>query len=179
MLLYSKYTRFIVENWDNIWNNLMHSKKDVLELQVRQFKNCNKWAPAYRRLLKMKKFIFWINAQTPINQDWNTPTHLKSNGPHVKAPLIFWILIMTFNLCFHHQLCVKWVCIHIGNNSGHVGQTHSRFPKCLWMFPEMHIKLASLIISLTNDNLSIIICTVYSTYNNFMYLNRNFHLLEI
>ena len=31
--------------------------------------------------LKMKKFIFWISAHTPIekqsNQDWNTPIHLK------------------------------------------------------------------------------------------------------
>ena len=25
------------------------------------------------------------------------------------------------------------VCIHIGNSSGHIWQTHSRFPKCLWM----------------------------------------------
>ena len=45
---------------------------------------------------------------------------------------------------------------------------------------EMHIKLASLIISLTNDNLTNITSTpppevkkkstVYSTYNNFVYL---------
>ena len=26
------------------------------------------------------------------------------------------------------------VCIHIGNSSGHIEQTQSRFPKCLWMF---------------------------------------------
>ena len=58
---------------------------------------------------------------------------------------------------------------------------------------EMHIKLASLIISLTNDNLTNTSSTrppevkknnsknstVSSTYNNFVYLNRNFHLLEI
>ena len=59
--------------------------------------------------------------------------HLKNNGPHIKVPLIFWLLIMTFNLCSYHQLWVKWACIHIGNSSGHIGQTHSRFPKCLWM----------------------------------------------
>ena len=29
---------------------------------------------------------------------------------------------------------VKWVCIHTGNSSGYIGQTHSRFPKYLWMF---------------------------------------------
>ena len=112
-----------------------------------------------QRLLKIKKFIFWINAHTPIekqsNQDWNTSIHLKSNGPHIKVPLIFWFLIMIFYLCFYHQLWVKWVCIDIGNSSGHIGQTHSRFPKYLWMFAlnEMHIKLTSLIICLINDNL--------------------------
>ena len=64
------------------------------------------------------------------------PIHLKNNGPHIKVPLIFWLLIMTFDLSFYHQLWVKWVCIHtgFGNNSGHIEQTHLRFPKCLWMF---------------------------------------------
>ena len=56
------------------------------------------------------------------------------NGPHIKVPLIFWFLIMTFNLCFHHQLWIKWLYIHIIVSSGHIGQTHLRFPKCLWMF---------------------------------------------
>ena len=60
--------------------------------------------------------------------------HLKNNGPDIKVPLIFWFLIMIFYLCFYHQLWVKWVCIDIGNSSGHIGQTHSRFPKYLWMF---------------------------------------------
>ena len=36
-----------------------------------------------------KKFIFWINDHTLIEkqskQDWNTPIHLKSNGPHKKV----------------------------------------------------------------------------------------------
>ena len=84
-----------------------------------------------------EKFIFWINAHTPIekesNQDWNTPIHLKNNGPHIKVPLIFWFLIMIFYLCFYHQLWVKWVRIHVGNSSGHIGQTHSQFQKYLWM----------------------------------------------
>ena len=60
---------------------------------------------------------------------------------------------MIFYLCFYHQL---WVCIHIGNSSGHIGQTHLRFPKfggCLTL-NEMYIKFTSLIICLINDNLT-------------------------
>ena len=45
---------------------------------------------------------------------------------------------MTFDLIFYHQLSVKWIFIHIGNNSGHIEQTHMQFPKCLWIF---HTKL--------------------------------------
>ena len=78
-----------------------------------------------------------MNDQTSIekqsNQDLNT-IHLKNDGSYILVPLIFWILIMTFNLCFYFQLWVKWVCINIGNSSAHIGQTHSQFPKCLWMF---------------------------------------------
>ena len=53
-----------------------------------------------------------------------SPSHLKNNDPYMKVPLIFWF----------HQLWVKWVCMHIGDSSGYIGQTHSQFPKCLWMF---------------------------------------------
>ena len=92
----------------------------------------------YTKTTEDKKFIFWINAHTPIekqsNQDWNASIHLKSNGPHIKVPLVFWFLIMTFYLCFYHQLWVKWVFIDIGVSSGHTEQTHSWFPKYLWMF---------------------------------------------
>ena len=77
-----------------------------------------------------------MNFHPPIeNNLTNTeidPIHLENNGPSIKVPLIFWFLIMTFNLCFYHQLWVK--CIHIENSSGHTGEAHSRFPKCLWMF---------------------------------------------
>ena len=41
---------------------------------------------------------------------------------------------MTSSLCFYHQLRVKLVCIHTGNNFCHIEQTHLRLPKCLWMF---------------------------------------------
>ena len=52
---------------------------------------------------------------------------------------------MTFNLCFYPQLWIKWVYIHIGNSSVQSG--------CLTR-KEMRIKLASLIISSINGNLS-------------------------
>ena len=110
----------------------MHSRKSVMGLQIWAFKNCNKWTLVYKDYWRWK---FWINAHTPIenqsNQDWNTPTHLKNNGPHIKVSLIFWFLIMIFCLCFYHQWWVKCARINIGNSSG---QTHSRFPKYLWMF---------------------------------------------
>ena len=101
-----------------------------------------------------------MNAHTPIekesNQDWNTPIHLESNGPHIKVPLIFWFLIIIFYLCFYHQLWVKWVCIHTGNSSEHIGQTlydSQNIYGCLTL-NAMHIKVISLIIYLINDNLT-------------------------
>ena len=107
-----------------------------------------------------EKFTFRINAHTLIekqsNQDWNTPIHLKDNGPHIKVPLIFRFLTLIFYLYFYCQLWVKWVCIHTGNNPGHIGQTHSRFPNicgCLTL-NKMHIKYTSLVVCLINDNLN-------------------------
>ena len=83
--------------------------------------------------------------------------------------------------------CKIW---HFGNSSGHVEQTHLRFPKCLWSLTlnEMLIKLVSLIIYSINANLTNISSTppsevkkavLYSTFNNFLYLNRNLYLLGI
>ena len=100
------------------------------------------WIPAYKDYWRSKVYIL----NRCLYSNWKTiEPRLKylHNGLDVKVPLIFSFLIVTFNLCFHHQLLIKWVCIHIG-------QTHSRFPKCLWM----HIKLASLMICTTNDNLT-------------------------
>ena len=120
----------------HIWCCLMHLKKNI-RLQITIFKNCNKLTLGYNEHWSWKVYIS-INANTPVekqsNQDWNTPIHLKNNDAHIKVPLFFWFLIIIFYLCFYHQLWVKWVCIHIGNSSGHIGQTHSRFPKYLWMF---------------------------------------------
>ena len=124
MLIPSACARFIIENWDNIWCSLIHLKKSVMRLQI----TIDTSIP---RLLKIKMSIFWINAHTPIEY---TPIHLESNGQHIKVPLIFWFLIMIFCFCFYHQLWVKWLCIDIGNSSGHIGQTHLRFRKYLWMF---------------------------------------------
>ena len=119
--------RFIVENRDNIWCNLMHLKKGVMRVQVRTFKNCNiAMDTSIQRVLRLKVYIL----NKCLYSNWQTIyPRLKypHNGPQVKVPLIFLFLIMTFNFCFHHQLLIKWVCIH-------VGQTHSQLPKCLWMF---------------------------------------------
>ena len=100
---------------------------------------------------------------------------------------------MILYLYFYHQL---WVCIHksvyirIGNSSGHIGQTHSRFPQniceCLTL-NKMHINLTSLKICLINDNLNNTSSTppqkkssaVYSAFDTFEYINRNSHLFEI
>ena len=117
--------------------SLMHMKKSVMRLEITEFKNCNKWTPVYKNYWRWKVDVLKKNAPTPIekesNQDWNTTIHLKNNGPHIKVFLIFWFLIMIFYLWFYHKLWVKWVRIHIGNSSGHIGQTHSQFQKYLRM----------------------------------------------
>ena len=60
---------------------------------------------------------------------------LKNN---LTKPKSSFDLLVSFNyhfqLMFYHQLWVKWVCMHIENSSEHIEQSHSRFPKCLWMF---------------------------------------------
>ena len=52
----------------------------------------------------------------------------------MKVHLIFWFLIMIFYLCFYRQLWAKQVRTDIGNSSGHIGETHSRLLKYLWIF---------------------------------------------
>ena len=112
-------------------------EKSVEILQIRVFKNCNKWSPVYKDYWRWKVYKLnkcWYSNRKKSNQGWNTPIYLKNNGLHMKVPLIFTFLIMIFYLCFYHQLWDKWVCMHIGNSSGHIGQTQSRFPKYLWMY---------------------------------------------
>ena len=82
------------------------------------------------------------------------PYILKNNCQHTKVILIFWFLIMTFESCFYNQSWIKWACIHIGNNSGHIGQTHLRFPNGCLTLNEMLIKLSPLVFCSINDNLT-------------------------
>ena len=44
----------MVKNRANIWCNLMHLEKGVMGLQVRAFKHCNKWTPAYKDYWRWK-----------------------------------------------------------------------------------------------------------------------------
>ena len=140
-----------------------------------------------QRLLKVRNFTFWVNTDTLIgkqsNQDWINPIHLKNNVPDKKDTLIVWFLIMTFTLWFYHQLRVKWVCIHIGNSSEHIGPTHSQFQKCLWMFDsEWNAYQIGILDNFFNEPPpppEVKKGPVSSTFNNFVYLNRNFHLSEI
>ena len=116
--------------------------------------------------------------------------YIWSTCPHIKVPLIFWFLIMILYLCFYHQLWVKWVCMDIENILDILEKLIDDFQNicgCLTL-NEMHIKLKSLIICLIYDKLTNTSLTpppewkknsiVHSTFNNFVYLNRNFHLLE-
>ena len=132
-----------------------------------------------------------LQAKKQSSQDWNTPIHLKNNAPHIKVPVTFWFLIMTFNFCFHHQLWVKWYVYVLAIVLVKFDELIHDSPNvcgCLTL-NEMHIKSASLIIPSTNSNLTNSSSTpllevkknstVYSTYNNCVYLNRNFYLLEI
>ena len=136
----------------------MHLEKSVVRLQITAFKNCSKWTPVYKDYWRWKVYILnkcsYFNWKKS-NQDWNTPIHIESNGQHIKVPLIFWFFIMIFYICFYHQLWVKWLCLDIGNSSGHIVQTHSQFRKICGCFAlnEMNIRLTSLIIFLINDNL--------------------------
>ena len=118
------------------------------------------------------------------------PIHLKNNGPHIKVPLIFWFLTMTFDLCFYHQLWVKWVCVHIRNNSRYIEQTYLWFLKCLWICEtEWNAHQIGILDNLFDQrnliNTSSIspsevkrkeaVRNIYSTFNNFVYLKRNLH----
>ena len=132
MLIFSTYTRY------NVWYNLINLKKASWDCKLEHLKLLTNRHQHTKTTKDEKKIIFWINAHTPIenqsNQDWNTPIHLKNSIQHIKVLLTIWFLIMTFNLSFYHQWWVKWICIHIVNSSGLIGQTHSWFPKFLWMF---------------------------------------------
>ena len=114
-----------------------------------------------QRLLKMEKFIFWINAHsihTPIkkkpNQDWNTPIHLKNNGPHIKAPSIFWFLIMNYVFITTFWLNgYVYILEIVLDKLDKLIHGFRNICGCLTL-NEMHIKLALLITCLINGNLT-------------------------
>ena len=70
----------------------MHLKKSVMRLLITALKTVTN-GHQYTQTTEDKKFVFCINAHTPIekqsNQDGNTPIHLESNCPHIKVTLIF------------------------------------------------------------------------------------------
>ena len=130
-----KVVKFIVENRQKIWCNFMHLEKSLVGLQVRVIKRYY-MDTSIQKLLKIRKIIFWRNTHIQVekqsNQDGNTLLHLKNNGPHIKVPLILCFLIMTFNLCFYHQMRVKRVSIHIRNSFGHIRHTHHDYQNFYW-----------------------------------------------
>ena len=83
-------------------------------------------------------------------ENCNTPTHLENNSPSKKIPSIISVT-MTLNLCFYHQLCVKWACIHVYRLEINLGILDKLIQVSLnvWgcLTPnEMHIELVSFII---------------------------------
>ena len=135
----------------------MHLEKSVMGMQLRAFKNCSKWTPPYKEFGRWKSLYFeqWINARTPSeeqsNQDWNIPIYMSTyvlwsfgflswlssyvfitncglNG----YVYIFEIILVTLNklICDFRNIC-----------------------GCLTL-NKILIKLASLVISSINDNLT-------------------------
>ena len=84
------------------------------------------------------------------------PINLRNNGPSIEVPLIFWFLIMTFNICFYPQLWVKWVLYKLEIVLGILDKliNDSRNVCGCLTLNEIHIELAYLIIGPINDNLT-------------------------
>ena len=118
---------------------------------ARVFKNCSNWLQ-HTKTAKSKKYIFWINAHPPIeeqsNEDWNTLIHLENNGASIKVRLMFWFLIMTFNLFFITNLTLNGY-VYISEKVRDILDNLMNYCRnncgCLTL-NEMHIKLASLMI---------------------------------
>ena len=119
-----------------------------------------------------------------------TPFCWKNNGPHITGPLIFWFLIMRFNLSFHNQFELNGYVYILEIVLGILDKLiHNSRNVCgCLILNKLYIKLASSKISLTNNkqptrhqhlHLKQKDSTEYSSYHTFVYLNRNFHLLEI
>ena len=170
--------------------------KSVLRLQVRTFKNCNNWTPEYKDLWRWKSLYFewWIKAYTPVekksSQNWNTLIHLKSNDPHIQVLWFFGFLSWLSTYVFNTKCGLNWYAyileIVLVMLNKHIYDSHN-VCGCSTL-NEMLIKLVSLIIYSINANLTNISSTppsevkkavLYSTFNNFLYLNRNLYLLGI
>ena len=115
---------------------------------------------------------------------------LRNNGLSIKVPLIFSFLIITFNLCFYHQLWVKRhvFILEIVLDILHKLIHDSRNVCGCLTLDEMYIELASLITCAINENLTNTSSTlpsevknniIYSKFNNFVYLSRHLLLLKI
>ena len=113
-----------------------------------------------QRLLKMKKFIFWINALTSTekesNQDWNTPSIWKTMVHILKSLWSFCLLswlstyVFTTSCGLNSYVYILQIVLDIFDKFIHDSQNVCRY----FTLNEMHIKLASLIICLINDNLT-------------------------
>ena len=119
-----------------------------------------------------------------------TTIHLKNIAPHIKLPLILWCLswfstyLFITNCGLNMYVYILEIVLDILDKVVLDSQNTSG---CLTL-TAMHIKLTSLIMFLINNNLTNTSKTpppegknntVYSTFNNFMYFNKNFHLLGV
>ena len=131
-----------------------------------------------------------IPIEKPSKQDWNTLIHLKNNGPHIEVSFICFfyhdfLLVFITDCGLNRYVYILDIVLGILDKLIHDSQN---ICGCLTL-NEMHIKLTSLITCSINNNLTNTSSipppevkkhsTVYSTFNTFEYLNRNFHLLEI
>ena len=93
-----------------IWNTL----NSAMGLQYQAFKKCEKWMLPYKErgsnLDKRLSAYLNIIHERPIKYPIKYPLYLQDQGkcPSVKLPLIFWFLIMAFNLGYdlHHVYMV-------------------------------------------------------------------------
>ena len=100
--------------------------------------------------------MFILQLKKQCNKDWNSPIHLENSGQSIKVSLIFWFLIMTFNLWLYHQLglnryvYILEIDLHILENLIYYSQNVF---ECLTL-NELHIDWASLTIYSINYNLA-------------------------
>ena len=129
-----------------------------MRLQITAFENCIK-CTQYTKSTEDEKFLFWKNSDTSIekqsNHDWNTPSYLKNNGPHIKVTLIFWFFIMIFYVFIFN--CELNVYVHISeivlNILDKLIHDSQNICGCLTL-NAMYIKLTYLIIGLIVHNLT-------------------------